>query len=129
MFHVFVLAPPPTGILRPPLSLLMTSRSGNGPSKKCLGYLEKIRASPYVLGLRRISSSSMGLYRDLEKFRTLPFYIGLFIFSSYFFHISSYFLHTSLLIFLHISSYILHSSFILLHVPSYFLRLWNIEKF
>ena len=44
----------------------------------------------------------MGLYRDLEKFRSLPFYIGIFIFSSYFFHIPSYFfifpwcfLHTS----------------------------------
>ena len=41
------------------------------------GTWKKFRASPYILGLRRISSFFMGLYQDLEKFRTLSLYIGL----------------------------------------------------
>ena len=83
MFHVFSLANPPP----PPW---WRDIRENGLSRKCPWDVEKFGASPQVLGLRRILSfsvgfyrdwgirprSSMGLYKDLEKFRTLPLYLG-----------------------------------------------------
>ena len=58
--------PPPNLVFCDPIPLpplLMTSHSGNGLSKKCLGDLEKIPSLSRGPGLRRISSFTMGLYR------------------------------------------------------------------
>ena len=46
LFHIFVLAYPLPKLVFCDPPPLMTSHLGNGLSKKCLGGLEKIRASP-----------------------------------------------------------------------------------